>query len=107
MFKRSKKVDNIDKNNGCNSCACIKESGMPSECFRQQYEITIILGEQFYNKDLKVFLFAHPKSYEVLVSTIASVSFITDDPYYMQNIINRDGILKASIIKQDAPLLAN
>jgi hypothetical protein len=99
MFKSKKKKSMVQE--PCVDCKYTAEYPLPSkDCFRQQYEITILLGEKFYNVPLELFLFPNPNKEEVIVSETNEVSFITDDTWYIQNLINKDGILKVSVIKQ-------
>jgi hypothetical protein len=97
MFKSKKNKSTASE--PCVDCRC-EYPCTEKECFRQQYEITVVLGEKYYNEKLELFLFNNPKTDEIMISDTASVSFITDDTWYIQNLINKDGILKVSVIKQ-------
>jgi len=65
------------------------------ESYRQQYEITLLLGEKFFNTELGKFLFA--KDHVVMVSDTNKVVLTTDDTWFIRDVMNIDGVLEATI----------
>lgn len=70
------------------------------QAYQPQYDVTLLLGEKYYNVKLELFLFAPlvgETQGEVIVSESNKISFITTDTWYIRDLINTDGILEVTI----------